>query len=354
MQMRPFLFSKFLSCVLVLFAGCSTPYGTPESNPSNVTFPGLASLIADAGGVPIDVLSVHGMCSHDKSWVLEVVDQIGAALDLDGAPPRQTEVVEGIEIWQSDLRDGSDQIVVRNFALLWSSLTNDVKQSLCYDASEATPSCPVAQFDGKRASLNSALKSELMNDCFSDALIYLGDRGQTIRRAMRAAIAAIGDIRRGANRPLILVTESLGSKVVADAVIGSSGEQRSSTLEALRGTQVIFMAANQIPLLNLAHPGDVRAADRESAVVSLRDFIQREVAAFRESEDVYIVALSDPNDLLTYELATETDRTTINVRVSNARTYFGWIANPKPAHRGYLSNPRVWRLIVCGTPDLCD
>ena len=346
-------FSRCLSAMLVLAAGCSTPYSTPQLNPPDAPFPGLASLIDAAGVGPVDVLSVHGMCSHDHNWVRKVESQIGGALDLELAQPSQPKVVEGIEIWQSDFEDDSGKVVVRNFALVWSPLTNDAKQTLCYDASEKTPTCLVAQFDGKRASLNSALKSELMNDCFSDALIYLGDRGPDIRRAMRAAIASIGDVRRGANRPLILVTESLGSKVVADAVIGSSGDQRSSTVAALRGTQVIYMAANQVPLLNLAHPGDVRAADRPSAVADLREFIQREADALRESKDIYIVAFSDPNDLLTYELATKTDRTTINVRVSNANSYFGWIANPNPAHRGYLSNPRVWRLVVCGKPDVC-
>lgn len=70
--------------------------------------------------------------------------------------------------------------------------------------------------------------------------------------------------------------------------------------------------------------------------------------------EVFLVAFSDPNDLLTYELTVPTDRTTVNVRVSNVKTWVGWVANPDGAHRGYLGNSEVWKLMSCGHPDRCE
>jgi hypothetical protein len=67
-----------------------------------------------------------------------------------------------------------------------------------------------------------------------------------------------------------------------------------------------------------------------------------------------LIALTDPNDLLSYTLPPERYRQqgaiVHNVLVSNAPTYFGWFENPLQAHLGYLANPDVGSLISCGVP----
>ena len=144
--------------------------------------------------------------------------------------------------------------MLRNYAIVWSPLTAAAKKTLCYDVSRPNGSCPASEFDGERASLNSIVKSGLLNDCFADAIVYLGPRGDRIRASMRAAIGAVGQQRAAAN-PLVLITESLGSKVVTDAILGGTAGERIQLLGALRNTRVIFMVANQIPLLNLGYQG---------------------------------------------------------------------------------------------------
>ena len=70
-----------------------------------------------------------------------------------------------------------------------------------------------------------------------------------------------------------------------------------------------------------------------------------------------IVAFTDPNDLLSYELRRENYREagadphsfqTANVLYPNATAWFDLFADPLTAHTGYSSNPEVLDLVVCG------
>ena len=67
-----------------------------------------------------------------------------------------------------------------------------------------------------------------------------------------------------------------------------------------------------------------------------------------------LVALTDPNDLLSYTLPVERyaseEVTVYNILVSNAPTWLGLLERPDRAHLNYLDNPDVGRLIACGLP----
>lgn len=357
-----FVTSSFAALCIVLLSACSTPYGKPQLEPPDAEFPSLSQLINEMPKEgALDVLSVHGMCSHDREWVTSTGHRFSESLGLGYAEPDEPiRTVDEVEIWLNELSDGTGKVVLRDYALVWSRLTDGLKQTLCYDASLPTPSCPERRFEGKRARMNSELKSVLLNDCLSDAIIYLGPEGDRIRKAIRSAIIEVGHERGDKANTLVLMTESLGSKIVVDAVIGPDRSQRRQALAALQGTKIIFMAANQIPMLNLAYGSDVRAEGDRPTIDDLRRAVEqfgpdeerRDRAA--PIEDVYIVAFSDPNDLLSYELAIPSDRTTVNVRVSNAPTIVGFIENPSAAHTSYLDNEEVWRLINCGRTRSCD
>ncbi len=359
-----FRVSVFLLLGFILTA-CTRPYSRPDLKPGNAEFPGLANFAKSRPDhAAVDVLSVHGMCTHGREWVTEAGHRFGEFLDLEYLEPEKpiTEV-SGIEIWLNQLRSDTGQVVVRNYALVWSGLTAVAKRSLCYDASVSTDSCPSTQFEGKRAKANSELKSVLLNDCLSDAIIYLGPEGEQIRESMRAAISEVGRQRENEPGPLILVTESLGSKIVADSIVRADApadeRARQEALQALRGTEIIFMAANQVPLLNLAYHGEVGLKPERPTIDQLRraledlDKTDQRLDFGLRAEPIYIVAFSDPNDLLSYELEIPEDRTTVNVRVSNSATWFGWLENPLNAHTGYLDNDKVWGLINCGNPSSC-
>ena len=55
-----------------------------------------------------------------------------------------------------------------------------------------------------------------MNECLSDAVIYLGETGKEIRKGVRGAIAFAADTTQKQatykNAPTVLIAESLGSK----------------------------------------------------------------------------------------------------------------------------------------------
>ena len=195
-----------------------------------------------------------------------------------------------------------------------------------------------------------------MNSALIDAIIYLGPEGDVIREAIRQAIERIGNKRRATfTRPLFLISESLGSKILVDALDQEPRATRKRDLFAeLAPLQQIFMAANQIPLLRLAEgpkphtDAAIKSIDdlaREIEKRRTRAYTDRGLTALR-TERIAIVAFTDPNDLLSYELH---QKDTFNVIVSNTWTVFGTFENPWVAHTRYLDQPEIWALIVCGS-----
>lgn len=64
-------------------------------------------------------------------------------------------------------------------------MTRHFKRTLDFDA---PGSDRATSFAYQRASLNGALKTELVNDCLSDAVVYSGQHGDPIRAAMKLAV----------------------------------------------------------------------------------------------------------------------------------------------------------------------
>jgi hypothetical protein len=178
------------------------------------------------------------------------------------------------------------------------------------------------------------------------------------------------------DRPIVFVTESLGSKFLFDAVRMIWNEHQKRSVEAqqrlalrIASIQMIFMVANQIPLLDQASPVTPVLAPTAMAKAPLPNAHSPSVHAFlsilsdsrlkapKELQEAElgkhtIVAFSDPNDLLSYrlllaDLETNSARL-INVIVSNDKTLIGWVEHPANAHCGYSWNPHVIAMIVKG------
>ena len=106
--------------------------------------------------------------------------------------------------------------------LTWSALTTPYKAALEYDHSKHHGG------DFPRATLNRELKRGLINDCMTDVVVYGGPNGVNIRHAAQEAVCdAMGGRVEGTtcNVPpgasptaLAFVTESLGSKMLFDAI----------------------------------------------------------------------------------------------------------------------------------------
>jgi hypothetical protein len=167
--------------------------------------------------------------------------------------------------------------------------------------------------------------------------------------------------------PLMLVTESLGSKVTFDAlaemVEGSASPQSKSAGDsAVARLGLVMMGANQLPILGLADQSvDVAGARISAAGSAPQDALTRLLRLADRPKltqssfsKLSLVAFTDPNDLLSYRLQASryaSPKVDVpDVLVSNDSTYFGFLERPDTAHTGYRSNAAVASLIACGKP----
>lgn len=373
--MRRIFAAAMLSAAM---AACTTlPYAVPVTDNGGSGDQRLAADPFDGIGDiarngPTRVIWVHGMCTHSAEWADDRYGTLSAA--IGAGPSRRTpgstgkESVEPI-VFESEVNGHPLEVTY----LLWSPLTAKYKQRLYYDRSDQVEK---GAFPYRRATLNRDLKSGLMNDCLVDAVAYAGPNGDPIRSSMRTEVcrALGGDPANGecliqgdpGSGSTILVAESLGSKILFDAVRAiwsGSGPRARSQIEARLSTvQLVFMLANQVPLLDAA---DQPATDGNASAItsltagretesSLVDFlnlpgIARDTSAqragFRAFDPVHVVAFTDPNDLLSYRLDPRLLNMpgvkVANIIVSNAPTYLGLFEMPDDAHCGYKWNPFV-------------
>ena len=241
-----------------------------------------------------------------------------------------------------------------------------------------------------RRKYNGQLKDKLVNYGFSDAVLYLGPAGEQIRNAVRGAmcsaaldasgfgfdqqgarvnhldicqIAALRDIQTD---PFAFVTESLGSKIAFDIMRDAMTDGRGNVYdEMIKGTQ-FFMLANQVPLLSLS---DISETDR---VIP---------EPYTDAERPTIIALSEINDFLTYELVpfyrnllsrssrednedfnmmSESERNrlvdilgfnVVDMRLEFSPPVFplvGGFVDPLFAHNGHVKQPEIIAYMLCG------
>jgi hypothetical protein len=241
--------------------------------------------------------------------------------------------------------------------------------------------------EGQRAWLNSKAKA-FLNTHLADPLIYSGELGAVLRRDVEQAICimtrlnpVVGaacdfDAQEKAQVKVAVISTSLGSTIVFDALYELSkqtGPRQNAALNVVAATTRVFMLANQLPLLELAKVGPPQAADwldhypclpegragpkAAGTGIGIAGFLSlRETARTQRLTlpPLYIVAFSDPNDLLTYFITDRFKRhcagaTFANVAVTNANTLWLLIAaDPVRGHTGYSSNEDVMRMVVEG------
>lgn len=368
-------------CMASIVAGCSRPFKTPTVIPKTAEFKGIDTLLKESKAVSL--ITIHGMCHHDEDWLEGNRDRFAKTLKMagEGAPliPVYKDNPFDVEAFRVDLT--RDDEILRIYGIIYSKATLPAKQEeLCRDVSEQTDVCPkpdqTLTYAHRRAWLNEKLKNELMNNCFADAVAYLGPAGRNIRLGVREALEAIlsdarSNIKLGTG-PVVILSESLGSKVIADALLCENADNLIHIISDLSRISNVFLGANQIPLLNLGFKAgtcDVQPTydnlkslkipqnylqKRKTGVAGFIDLIKtaRSMKEFRNKvpESFSVVAFTDPNDLLSYE-ASEQDfgeKAIINVIVSNDATYLGILENPLKAHLGYRENESVINFLKCG------
>jgi hypothetical protein len=340
---------------LAVLAACATPYRPPVVVHDSATFPGIASMVAEAGARSVDVLLVHGMCTHDTGWAERQIDRITGIVEDHAPVPASAAAPPRVEVVERTRRLAGG--TVRFHALVWSPLTAGLKHQLDVDMTDKPTDCTAAgACRPKRAWLNGYVKDRLLNDCLSDAVIYQGESHVAIRDAMVRTIVQVLEKDPDSEAPLVVVAESLGSKMLFDALSAMleswQPQTRALSQQAARRLGLLFMAGNQLPILGLA----------EQRAIATRDSLQRFLDLRRRQPNrradtlqrLAVVAFTDPNDLLSYRLLparyTAPDVAVADVLVSNDSTWLGLVENPMTAHLDYLANPDVGVMIACGQP----
>jgi hypothetical protein len=365
----------FLACAVILVSACtSMPFRPAIVTKGSANFPGIGGLL-DKHQAAL-VVMVHGMCTHNKPKINLAIDRILKALNVNvktlevsraqiesEPPPPELEFVDRVE-----------QVLeakIHFTGIIWSGLTKPLKDQLFADVTGMPSDCTevdAASCKPIRARINGIAKDGLLNDCLADALVYQGQSRGYIQHAMIAKLTDLVNRQPDDNRPLAIVSASLGSKIMFDALSAmlnspEGSKEKAAGLSLSKRLAVVYMEANQMPILGLADQNlddlqhGITAATNATTLDPMQKFLHARQQQTVQSifGRLVVVAFSDPNDLLSYRLlnsryAGETDVELADVLVSNEKTYFKLLENPYTAHTTYDVNPDVARFIACGNP----
>ncbi len=372
-----------LAIGVALVVSCSKPFNKPRIEPSeNGEFLGLRGLLASAPDNTIDVLVVHGMCTHGKEWAEKAVSNLNSAIGGGQGVQLKEVAVDGTQVLLYQQRLTSPAGVVRANAIVWSPVLAPLKNQVCYDQTTKSNAClasglPQNKYPYERASLNARFKDVMLNDCLVDAIIYQGrSRDAISEQFQKSIIQALGTVGKGAPdenplavtakevAPLVVLTDSLGSKVTFDAiyklVTSADPEKAAAGERTFDRVAQIFMQANQWPLLALADQRIDEMVTRKTTMdgyppdpIASLSIKRRKFRTAKMPIKLRVVAFTDPNDLLSYALhgaKRDDSYDVVDVIVSNDNTYLKMIENPYTAHKTYGENDAVNKLIACGNP----
>jgi hypothetical protein len=255
----------------------------------------------------------------------------------------------------------------------------------------------------KAVVLNRKLKIDLMDWGFSEALLSVGPVHELliegIRQVMMKSVAASGDqakaLSAGAgftgakDSEYMVISHSLGSFLVFSALNSENGStialsgdaaNRSRTFGyVLAHLEQAYFFANQVPLLELAQLGPGSSGAAHGAMAPLpgteveqaseaqagstvsssfaadlanwtakRATFQNAPGPFRHASarTQQIVAWSDPNDLLSWELPDIQGINIVNLHPKNSIRWLWLFENPLAAHDNYAKNKDVIRALL--------
>jgi hypothetical protein len=335
------------------------------------------------------VLMVHGVGDRLPGYSTEFLEKLAGELKLT-AKSSYFKDIQLMSFSDPEKKLGNLRVIrLQNennskelwfYELTWSEITRDQKALLAFDNSGA--------YSFRRAEVNDMLK-KFSNDTGPDPLIYLGESRELILRSFAQAFCWMAkdswdeipkdgrhgcDFTNGFSDSLnqdefVFISHSLGSRITIDGItrIISTLESpgKKSTLhtidkakrEALQKKHVqIFMLSNQLPMLQLGR-------ELPEATAQKADYCDAKGSKYKSRlfGETSIVAISDPNDLLSYAIPNDfnekyldsrlcIDVTNVNINLAKVFNAFGMgkMANPMEAHVGYTKDDRVVALIAGG------
>jgi hypothetical protein len=340
----------FVLLLMTTLNSCSKPYRNPEIVSSLLEFNGINySLTQDNAA---SLIMIHGMCHHDSNWLAMRARQFGELFDAQFSTVRWlSSHPSGVSVYYTDLTFQNTK-TLRVYGIVYARVTAPFKRDLCFDASSAgNLICPQIANTSERANINSKTKTKLINECISDAVIYLGKMGIEIRQGVGNSLASIFRHIQDEKEPdlskadIFLLGESLGSKVLLDSVGCTQDGERNQIQRSLKKVKYMYLVSNQIPLLSLDSDGLIcdESTLRSSSYSGFKDFVNE------MNKDVKVISFADPNDLLSYELRnSDVGKIVTSVLVSNDWTILGQYENVISAHTDYAKNTAVANIIMGG------
>lgn len=335
------------------------------------------------------VLMVHGVNNHTPGYSTLLLEKLSKQLDLDiFIKPQKNLKLTSSNDNKKDLgnlrltklmsRDKKRELLF--YELTWSNITKKDKEVLTFDQSG------LASF--RRTQINNIFK-KVTNDALADPLVYLGNKQEDIQSAVtqsycwmiRTTYNDFPDkshqrcdlydkkiLQRAKQDDYIFITHSLGSRITIDAMDRIARIINNKTLvkkypgiadlhDVMQEREItIFMLSNQLQLLQMGR-------DLPEVIGQEPRYCLKSGSKYNErfANKTNIIALSDPNDVLSYAIPrTYKDRyldsrlcpeiSNININIANLINLFnlGEIANPLEAHTGYDADDRVIALLAYG------
>lgn len=341
---------------------------------------------AGSGRRQLKILYIHGIGTHLPGHGSALADRLGEALGLRVTAPRAKRIVIASplvadevlgEINVTRMVDERRQRDLAFYELTWSIINRRAKEAIGFDRS--------SYFTSRRASINQALRA-FVNDVAPDPIAFAGVHRERILRAVGQTLCwaasrswdelppetagvvcgpeLAGFGSRVGRDDLAFVTHSLGSRaaldalqelVTAPALVGRPAGRR--LVVTFRDVVVpVFMLSNQLPLLEAGvEPQEIRG---QTARFCRPDSPERERRFFARTD---LVAISDPNDVMSYPVPVEWVDAHVESRlcprpinvfleIAPVQNLFGLgeVANPLTAHTSYDTDARVAALIAKG------
>ena len=201
------------------------------------------------------------------------------------------------------------------------------------------------------AVLNRSLKRDILDWGFADALLAVGPMQEYIVEGIREVVLA--SVTSAENQEFVVVSHSLGSYLIFSALDfqghppqGTPSDWESKFEKVLSQTSHAYFLANQVRLLELA---DLDTAKNGSLIKHLEHWSRLRAQAHLDPPR--IVAWSDPDDLLTWQVPepdqSKANSPNVNNRpAENATKWFWILESPEKAHSNYEENKRVIRAMV--------
>jgi hypothetical protein len=301
--------------------------------------------VAAANHCTLRVLIVHGMGIQAPGYSTGLVNRVAAKMKLRfmGESPTNTHPGEdGSVLTVRHFENGPAKLCV--YELTWSPITLPIKASQ-FDRDSQTPLVMSRQM------INHYFKTNLVDDALSDVVLYIGQFRPKLRQPIINAITQINQDSGRNNDPIAIITHSLGSYMVTDT-LNTMDDQTAAKKYAAHVNQ-IFMLANQLPMLELSDRANFRSepAGVMTGFSQLREAGRQQHMRNEPRRELEIVAFSDPNDLLSYELRKHDleDGTTngasikgFNVRYTDEHwSILGVVSSPGNAHVNWWTDSRV-------------